>query len=88
MSLCCDAEIDDNGNVTGEPTEAALVTYSYTVGNPKNKLVPEYPRIGEAPFDSVRKMMSTVHERLNKEYLKLPGVCDYVQFTKGARAKY
>ena len=60
------------------------VTYSYTVGNPKNKLVPEYPRIGEAPFDSVRKMMSTVHERLNKEYLKLPGVCDYVQFTKGA----
>ena len=84
MSLCCDAEIDDNGNVTGEPTEAALVTYSYTVGNPKNKLVPEYPRIGEAPFDSVRKMMSTVHERLNKEYLKLPGVCDYVQFTKGA----
>ena len=28
--------------------------------------------------------MSTVHERLNKEYLKLPGVCDYVQFTKGA----
>lgn len=29
-------------------------------------------------------MMSTVHERLNKEYLKLPGVCDYVQFTKGA----
>ena len=43
-----------------------------------------YPRIGEAPFDSVRKMMSTVHERLNKEYLKLPGVCDYVQFTKGA----
>ena len=84
MSLCCDAEIDDNGKVTGEPTEAALVTYSYTVGNPKNKLVPEYPRIGEAPFDSVRKMMSTVHERLNKEYLKLPGVCDYVQFTKGA----
>ena len=84
MSLCCDAEIDDNGNVTGEPTEAALVTYSYTVGNPKNKLVPMYPRIGEAPFDSVRKMMSTVHERLNKEYLKLPGVCDYVQFTKGA----
>ena len=44
MSLCCDAEIDDNGNVTGEPTEAALVTYSYTVGNPKNKLVPEYRR--------------------------------------------
>ena len=35
MSLCCDAEIDDNGNVTGEPTEAALVTYSYTVATRK-----------------------------------------------------
>ena len=76
MSLCCDAEIDDEGKVTGEPTEAALVTYSYTVGHPKNKTAPLYPRIGEAPFDSVRKMMSTVHKHTEDGRI--------IQFTKGA----
>lgn len=76
MSLCCDAEIDDAGNVTGEPTEAALVTYSFTVGHPKNKIKPNFPRIGEAPFDSVRKLMSTVHKKLETG--------EIIQFTKGA----
>ena len=74
MALCCDAEVDAEGNVTGEPTEAALVAYAYKLGLPKYDLVKEYPRSGEAPFDSGRKMMSTVH--------KTPG--GYVQYTKGA----
>ncbi|MBQ6067522.1 MAG: calcium-translocating P-type ATPase, PMCA-type [Clostridia bacterium] len=74
MALCCDAEVDAEGNVTGEPTEAALVAYAYKLGLPKYDLVREYPRSGEAPFDSGRKMMSTVH--------KTPQ--GYVQYTKGA----
>ena len=74
MALCCDAEIDENGEVTGEPTEAALVGYAYALGMHKNDLVANAPRIGEAPFDSGRKMMSTVHQTAE-------GI---IQYTKGA----
>lgn len=74
MALCCDAEIDANGNVTGEPTEAALVAYANSLGMNKNDLTAKYPRIGEAPFDSGRKMMSTVHNDSGST----------VQYTKGA----
>ena len=74
MALCCDAEIDENGEVTGEPTEAALVGYAYALKMHKNDLVANAPRIGEAPFDSGRKMMSTVHQTVD-------GI---VQYTKGA----
>ncbi len=75
MSMCSDAELDESGNATGEPTECALVNYSYKIGLPKNKMKNEYNRIGEAPFDSDRKMMSTVHKKPNNSV---------VQFTKGA----
>ena len=74
MALCCDAEIDAEGKVTGEPTEAALVAYAYSLGMSKNDLLKTAPRIGEAPFDSSRKMMSTVHN-VNGEF---------IQYTKGA----
>ena len=74
MALCCDAEIDTDGAVTGEPTEAALVVWADKLGMKKYDLKSEYPRCGEAPFDSGRKMMSTVHSC--KESV--------IQYTKGA----
>lgn len=74
MSLCSDAEIDENGTVTGEPTEAALVVWAHKIGLDKPSLKVKYLRCGEAPFDSSRKMMSTVHLNNDK----------YVQYTKGA----
>ncbi len=74
MALCCDAAIDADGVVTGEPTEAALVNFANSLGLNKNDLVANAPRIGEAPFDSGRKMMSTVHNTAD-------GI---VQYTKGA----
>ncbi len=74
MALCCDAELDDDGNVTGEPTEAALVAWANKLGLPKGELKKSYPRSGEAPFDSGRKMMSTVHGCEN----------GFIQYTKGA----
>ncbi len=74
MALCCDASIDADGVVTGEPTEAALVYYANELGMNKNDLVADAPRTGEAPFDSGRKMMSTVHKTAE-------GI---IQYTKGA----
>ena len=74
MALCSDAEADAEGNVTGEPTEAALVAWAYRLGLKKSELKEKYARVGEAPFDSSRKMMSTVHSDGNS----------FVQYTKGA----
>ena len=74
MALCSDAEVDDEGNVTGEPTEAALVAWAYKLELKKSNLKATLPRIGEAPFDSSRKMMSTVHNDGD----------GFTQFTKGA----
>ena len=76
MSLCSDAEFDkDKGEAVGEPTECALVNYAATLGLDKNNQKEIYPRIGEIPFDSMRKMMTTVHKDENGNIL---------QFTKGA----
>ncbi len=73
MALCSDAEIDNAGEVTGEPTEAALVVWANKLSLNKNDLKVSFARIGEAPFDSGRKMMSTVHQSEN-------GI---IQYTKG-----
>ena len=76
MALCSDAKPDPaTGQAVGEPTECALVNDAYKDGMDKNGLEQEYPRRAEAPFDSMRKMMSTIHEK------KEGG---YIQFTKGA----
>lgn len=75
MALCSDAQLDEKKEAVGEPTECALVNYAYKNGLPKGQLSEENPRIGEAPFDSMRKMMSTVHR--TKEG-------NLIQFTKGA----
>lgn len=74
MALCNDAEMDAQGQITGEPTEAALVVYAQKLGLDKRTLKKELERVGEAPFDSSRKMMSTVHRTPT----------GYVQYTKGA----
>ena len=74
MALCTNAEVQEDGRSTGEPDEVALINYAKSLDLPKSKLVEAYPRIGEVPFDSGRKMMSTVHNSAR-------GV---IQFTKGA----
>ena len=74
MALCSDAELNADGSVTGEPTEAALVAYAAKLGLKKTELKGKFPRVGEAPLDSGRKMMSTLHNAGGS----------VVQYTKGA----
>jgi len=74
MALCSDAELDESGKVTGEPTEAALVAWANKLGADKTTLKARFLRCGEAPFDSTRKLMSTVHVNGS----------GCIQYTKGA----
>lgn len=74
MALCTDVNIDENKEIIGEPTEAALVAYALTLDLNKNDLSKAQPRVAEAPFDSMRKMMTTVHSKDG----------GYIQYTKGA----
>ena len=74
MALCSDAKWDEEkGEAVGEPTECALVNDAAKAG--MKGLDVEHPRVGEAPFDSGRKMMSVVVKDVDG---------DYEQFTKGA----
>ncbi len=73
MALCSDANLNENDQAEGEPTECALVNFACSVGLKKQDLEKATPRVDEAPFDSGRKMMSTVHA--------VGG--SFVQYTKG-----
>ena len=73
MALCSDATLNDRDQAEGEPTECALVNFACSVGLKKQDLEAATPRIDEAPFDSGRKMMSTVHDCGN----------GFIQYTKG-----
>ena len=76
MALCSDASLSpDSGEAVGEPTECALVNDAAKNGLPKDQLEKEYVRVAEAPFDSMRKMMTTIHQTADGRF---------IQFTKGA----
>lgn len=76
FALCSDSRLNaQTGEIVGEPTENALVAFAQSEGFGKNKLDEEFPRQAEAPFDSMRKMMTTIHS--------LPEG-GYMQYTKGA----
>ena len=75
MALCSDAE-PENGEAVGEATECALVNDACRNGLPKNELAEDLPRVDEAPFDSLRKMMTTLHRTVSGQ--------GFIQFTKGA----
>lgn len=75
MALCNDAALsDEDGSIVGEPTESALAKFALNAGKNKNELDEKMPRVAEAPFDSIRKLMTTIHK----------GEGEYIQYTKGA----
>lgn len=78
LNLCNNTTLvveDGETKLIGEPTEKALITAGLNAGLSKNKLMLEYPRIEDIPFDSKRKMMTTLHK---------DGEGKYFSVTKGA----
>ncbi len=73
MALCSDANLNESNQAEGEPTECALVNFAYSVGLHKAEMEKATPRVDEAPFDSGRKMMSTIHDLGDS----------FIQYTKG-----
>ena len=91
--LCCDAVLNPDGETgVGDPTEVALVLAAHRYNLSRTDLEAALPRVAEVPFDSNRKLMSTVHKL--PEGGAMPSTisgmaegldgCPYVAFTKGA----
>ena len=77
MALCSDAvRTKDMPEATGEPTECALVNYAYDMELHKYEIDKNFPRVGEAPFDSNRKMMSKIHNEGGKFFQYTKGACE------------
>ncbi len=75
LVLCNDAEADAEGNLIGDPTEQALYRLGEQSGCPRRRLVEEFPRVDEIPFDADRKCMTTFHRWTEGRF---------ISFTKGA----
>ena len=70
--LCNDTKISNNGELTGDPTETALVDMAFKLDFDPS-IYDRTPRIGEVPFDSDRKLMTTINNQDGK----------YIVYTKG-----
>ena len=67
--LANDTEVDAEGNLIGDPTETAMVKFALDKGYPLAERLASLPRVGEIPFDSTRKLMTTVHPLADGRYL-------------------
>ena len=78
-TMCTDVEISyDEGktNISGDPTEIAIVEECYKRGKTKKSLYNQFERINDIPFDSSRKMMTTIHRIGNKYRIITKGAPD------------
>ena len=78
LTLCSDVVVSDEGDVVGDPTEAALVVLAAKLGVDAETSRREYPRAAEVPFDSSYKFMATFHR------VELDGKDTVVELVKGA----
>lgn len=74
LSILCNDSSNVDGQEIGDPTETALINLSADLGVPASRVRSVYPRLSELPFDSDRKMMSTLHQLKD----------GYTMITKGA----
>ena len=78
-TLCCDGSVvfsDEGEQHIGDPTETAIVVASHKNGFEKGALNAQFPRLAEIPFDSDRKLMSTVNEIDGKKIVIVKGAFD------------
>ena len=78
-TLCCDGSVvfrDGEEQHIGDPTETAIVLAAHKNGMPKEELNEKYPRLAEIPFDSDRKLMSTVNRIDGKNVVIVKGAFD------------
>ncbi len=71
--LCNDSGIDEEGKEMGDPTEVALIAFSNAKNKPYTEIRDSFPREHEIPFDSDRKLMSTVHTFEGKKAMLTKG---------------
>ncbi|WP_066304674.1 cation-translocating P-type ATPase [Bacillus sp. FJAT-29814] len=77
MVLCNDAIVTDTEQ-TGDPTEIALVVAAKKLGFDKQHLEKDFDRVFEVPFDSERKMMTTVHQRDGRYFAMVKGAIESI----------
>ncbi len=68
MNFANDTKIDPNGKLIGDPTETALVQFGLDHSFDVREALKEEPRVAELPFDSERKLMSTIHKEADGKY--------------------
>ncbi|AXQ79034.1 cation-translocating P-type ATPase [Streptococcus chenjunshii] len=69
MNFANDTKVDQKGKLIGDPTETALVQYGFDHSFDVREALKEEPRVGEIPFDSDRKLMSTIHKIADGKFL-------------------
>ncbi|XJS10130.1 cation-translocating P-type ATPase [Aerococcaceae bacterium WGS1372] len=68
ITFANDTDIDSNGELVGDPTETAMIKYAMDKNFDVKEAVNAEPRVGEVPFDSARKLMSTIHQLSDGRY--------------------
>ena len=76
MVLANDSKLDDNNKLLGDPTETALVQYALDQKIDVHDLIAKHKRVQEVPFDSGRKLMSTVNENNGQYFVAVKGAPD------------
>ena len=76
MVLANDTKIENGGNLLGDPTETSLIQYAFDQHIDVPELLEKYKRVQEVPFDSDRKLMSTVNKDGDKYYVAVKGAPD------------
>ncbi len=68
MNFSNDTKIDPSGKLIGDPTETALVQFGLDKNFDVREVLKNEPRVAELPFDSDRKLMSTIHKESDGRY--------------------
>ncbi|MBI0121516.1 calcium-translocating P-type ATPase, PMCA-type [Lactobacillus kullabergensis] len=76
MVLANDSKLDDNNQLLGDPTETALVQYALDQKIDVHNLLANHQRLQEVPFDSGRKLMSTINENNGQYFVAVKGAPD------------